>query len=154
MPMRTDTAADRLRRIADRAATGHPLDQDGAWLAACLREYLDNAPAGTTLDRALGLAAGRGQEPWWKVEARARRDRYLRLLYRRHFDALEGMPAALAMVRAVTEYELTRWPTDRVLDDAPDEYMGTPEEIIFAAFKEDAGMPRSSRQMFDVIYGS
>src|SRR3954453_19328721 len=70
-------AAARLRRLASRLQDG---DDDGRWLAAGLLHYLEAAPYGNDLDRALGLATAPGGSPWWRVPTMAERDRLIRYL--------------------------------------------------------------------------
>jgi hypothetical protein len=69
----TQTPIARLRRIRDLAAAGE-FGVDGEWLAVAIGAYLESARHGLTLDQAFGLVPGAGGEPWWRTDARARRD--------------------------------------------------------------------------------
>lgn len=63
------TAVDRIRRLAEQAPA---LGPDGEWLASALKQYLQHAHEGMTLDRALGVASTRHRWPWWRAEQRER----------------------------------------------------------------------------------
>lgn len=76
-------ALGRLRRLADRLLEHE--DEDAAWFKAALMVYEAGAGEEVTLDRALGLAPTPGQEGWWTIEARTRRDALLREIARRFY---------------------------------------------------------------------
>lgn len=81
----------RLRRLADDVGQ---LGDDGAWLANGLRCLLDGGGA-ITADQALGIAARRGEWPWWRLERRERE----RVAAQALVDAFGSCPEALTVAR-------------------------------------------------------
>lgn len=63
-----DTVA-LLRRLVDVLPQYGP---DGEAAAAAIVRYLREAQDGMTLDRAFGVAATKGEWPWWRVERHER----------------------------------------------------------------------------------
>src|SRR5687767_1830746 len=72
-----DTTLSRFRRLAYSGVTA----EDGEWLAARLRHFLERAPIDhVSLDAVFELVPGPGGEPWWRTEARGFRDTAIRAL--------------------------------------------------------------------------
>ncbi len=89
---------DRLRRLVAALAAGDPPDAgDAAWFAAAIARYLDEAPAGYSMDDALDLTPPAGQAAWWRVEARERRNAAIRELHRTSFSGF-GIPRAASEI--------------------------------------------------------
>jgi hypothetical protein len=65
-------ALDTIARLREFAADDHEPGSAAEWLAGRLRDYLDHAAAGVTLDAVLGVAPSRDEWPWWRHEKRAR----------------------------------------------------------------------------------
>ena len=145
------TAADRLRRLAVAAPK---LGDDGAWLAEVLAQYLVRAPAGLTLDAACGLALGPGGEPWWRTEARHRRDDLIREMRRSFFAAQSTHAAAVAITEAARRYEATAWRRDRTLASPPPGYAGTIRAALWLALATGERFPSGWRQITEILDGS
>ncbi len=91
-------SVDRLRRLAAALEAGElPGPADAAWFAAAVRRYLDEAPAGYSMDDALQLTPPAGQAAWWRVEARERRNTAIRELHRTSFSGF-GIPRAASEI--------------------------------------------------------
>ena len=73
---------DRLRELLIVAESG-ALAELGGWITPRLRDYLENARHGVSLDQALGLAVGPGETPWYTTEALAKRDAAILALAKR-----------------------------------------------------------------------
>ena len=144
------TAADRLRRLAVAAPT---LGPDGAWLAEVLVQYLVRAPAGLTLDAACGLALGPGGEPWWRTEARHRRDDLIRDMRRKFFPTKSTHGAAVAITDAARRYEATGWRRDRTLASPPPGYAGTIRETLWLVLATGERFPSGWRQITEILDG-
>ena len=98
--------AARLERSADPAEVE---------LAAAIKAY-DVAAGMITMDEALGLSRCSGAGPWWRVEARARRDAKLRELHQEHFRDLELGEAAAEIVRQARRRQTTGAPATNERD--------------------------------------
>ena len=86
----------RFRRLLDAAERGELTDAEiTAWLLESGRRYLSEAPSGLSLEKALGIAPGRGERSSWTREAEAARDEALRVFAREHFPDLPIADAAL-----------------------------------------------------------
>lgn len=96
---------DRLRRLVESAPA---FGTDGEWLAAALRQYLNHAHEGVTLDTCLGLTTHRGGTPWWKAQALRRRDDAIARL-RDLLPVGTYRSQALAIRTEVTHFRRTRW---------------------------------------------
>jgi hypothetical protein len=89
---------DRLRRLAAALGAGEVPDAgDAAWFVAAIAHYLDDAPAGCSMDDALQLKPATGQAAWWRVEARERRNAAIRELHRTSFSTF-GIPRAASEI--------------------------------------------------------
>jgi hypothetical protein len=95
-----ETPIGKLRALAAALRTGEPVPPEVArWAAEAIGQYEDDAAAGLTLDRALGLVPARGHYPWWRDEAIRRRDGLLRQLREDHFKGLGISVAAAEIAR-------------------------------------------------------
>ena len=111
--MQADPPIARLRRIRAALAAGSLVPaEDAAWLAEALARYEAEAPAGTDLDRALGLVQ-RGGRAWWEADAIARRDAALRELRVRFYPEAPAREAARLIARDATRYAASGWRQDR-----------------------------------------
>ena len=144
------TAADRLRRLAVAAPK---LGDDGAWLAQALARYLDEAPHGLALDHAFGLAPGPGGEPWWRTEARQRRDNAIRAMATLHFVGISTHAAAVAIIENARRYEATAWRRDRTLASPPPGYAGTIRAALWLALATGERFPSGWRQITEILDG-
>ncbi len=110
---------DQLRVLVSALETGEPLPAELAMpLAWGVRRYLANAADGLTLDSALGLAVG-GQQSWWLVERRGRRDAAIQAL-----GALATAPAMASRARHVAGLiaayrRSASWKRDQYASEAP-----------------------------------
>lgn len=87
MPPDRPHSAQRLRSALD-VLQDHP-HPDARWLVEALRAYERGAPDGVDLHQALGLPIG-----WWRSDATASRDAFLRAAYAEHFRGLMNITAA------------------------------------------------------------
>jgi len=141
----------RLRALAARLVAGE-LGDDGRWLGLALRLYAETAGA-VTIEGALALKPGPGEEHWSTIERRARRDEAIRALAKEHFQR-PSMPAtAQDVARAIRNYSMRCWPRDRDLSRVPASYLGKPEEHLFAAFRAGPRVPESTKQIHAILLG-
>jgi hypothetical protein len=130
MDPRPSEAIALVRRLALRVE-----GPDGERFRAALACYEREAPAGMTLEDALGLTAAPGTDPWWTIEARQRRDQAIRDFVRAMFGAVDdGVPKAAA--KEIRDYQTDVWPRDRIRKVMPEHYRGTPREFLYIAFHE------------------
>jgi len=141
----------RLRALAARLVAGE-LGDDGRWLGLALRLYAETAGA-VTIEGALGLRPGPGQESWATIERRARRDEAIRALAREHFARPSLAATACDVAAAIRDYARRCWSRDRGLDRVPASYLGKPEEHLFAAFKVGLRVPESAKQIHSILIG-
>ena len=107
----------RLRRMA--SATAGPAPDDWRWLTNRLKEYLDGAAAGLSLERAMDLATSPGGRPWWSSERLDQRDEALRMLAQQHLADLSVGGQVAAIIRMRARYEATMWKADRLSASPP-----------------------------------
>jgi hypothetical protein len=116
----SDSASNvaRLRRIAD-----HPSeirDDDAAWLATGILEYLAGARFGRSLDSALSLTPQPGCAPWWQAESRDERDRLLEHIAAEYFPQQSARKAATRIRAAMSRYSSSAtWQKYSTLDAPP-----------------------------------
>jgi hypothetical protein len=134
-------AAARLRRLASRLQDG---DDDGRWLAAGLLHYLEAAPSGIDLDRALGLATAPGGSPWWRVPTMAERDRLIRYLAA-DLGGRTNQRAAQLQQR-LRRYASSAWPRDRA-SKAPT----AANAMLYQIYLLDPDPPTGIRQLTEII---
>jgi hypothetical protein len=87
MPLAEPPQLVGIRRLRDVAARLAELDEGaggaaGRWFANLLKEYEAGAPRGARLDELAGLISGPGQEAWWTIETRRRRNELIRVIAR------------------------------------------------------------------------
>jgi hypothetical protein len=133
--MAVRSAIDCLRAIAARCESGE-LGEDGLWLAQRLRNYFGLASRGASLDLCLDLAPPPGGEPWWRTEARARRDTALRQLAEECSPDLSISEQAAQIAEWSLRYSATAWRFDQHRDAPPDSYRGTPRWWLWHALKD------------------
>src|SRR5690606_21762858 len=101
-------------RAAVAEIEGGTVGHGAQWLAKRLAEYLEAAPRGQTLDAALDVAAAPFVEPWWRAEARARRDELLGDLAAALAHGVRSRTALAGRIAQMSKsYELNAWPHDR-----------------------------------------
>ena len=140
-------AARRLGRIAQKIRDRLPDDEDGAWLAQCLQDYLDHAPTGHTIEAALGLRVSAGRAPWWQAERRATRDAAIRELADTFHGRTSVRPHSVAEL--IRSYESVNWRRDR-LHRAP-QSTDARRVILFKIFSVGINVPASVRQLIQII---
>jgi hypothetical protein len=128
-------AIELLRRVAARLSGIE--DADAGEFAARLAEYEAGARHGLTLGAAFGLTLGRGETPWWQLEASARRDEILRDLAARYFPSLRQRRAATALMQAIARYEASGWRQHR-RDLSPPAGLSPLQRGLFTLLKLDA----------------
>jgi hypothetical protein len=142
-----------LREISRRCQTGQPLDADLAiWLGASLDKFLEQRCH--SVDEALGLRFAQGGVPWWRVEAIRLRDEALRALAVRIAPEESTAAKAKSIYRLALRYAASAWRFDRERDAMPEAYQGTPNELLWRAFKSGAAMPLGERQLRTVLSGA
>lgn len=135
--------AARLRSLVARLPE---LGEDGAWMAARLKNYFDADDESARLDEALGLIPGPGQEHWRSVERRAERDAAIRALAR------ETDGNAVQIREMILRYSGSAWSRDRALSACPARYEGTQRQHLFKAFKvADGDVPISAKQLRRIL---
>jgi hypothetical protein len=143
----------RLRRIADRAGAGAPLGADGAWLADGIDRYLAKAREGWSLDDALSISPTSTGEAWWAKEDRERCHDQIRQLHRA-FCPGSVSQAAGEIARLIRRYASSSWKFDQGRSVCPERYAGTPNAILFEAFKAMQGaVPGGERQLRRILSG-
>lgn len=137
----------RMRRFAEGVETAG----DREWLERRIAIYLAGAADGLRMEDAFDLSVPRGGEPWWKIEARDRRDRTLRALARRFYagQSVAGQAAAIAVL--IRRYESTAWLRDRHACEMPGHYAGTPKALLFHAFHAGVPVPSGLRQLRTIL---
>jgi hypothetical protein len=144
-------AARQLRLVYEALASGAPIGvKETEWLAAGLRRYLDAAPAGLTLEAALGLSVTAGGSPWWRTERLAARDAAIRALSRNFAGSANAR--AVATGECIRRYQSAAWRCDR--------HNGFPSssdrrrELLFTILSLDPNSPTSIRRLVDIIGSS
>lgn len=116
-----------------------------AWLASSLARYLDHDC--DNLNEAFGVIHGHGGVPWWRERGIRQRDQALRGLAHAHYANHTVYARAREIAEISERYAATCWPRDRLLDEMPTRYSGTPKEYLWRAFRSDAKMPVSERRL-------
>lgn len=141
-----------LRRLRAAAAAGRPLDPATArWIEQRLGRYLADAPQGLTLDRALDLQPMPGQESWWTLERRARRDDAIRRLRRALCPTASTATAAAIIAETARRYAAAGWRLDRDKDVMPPAYVGSPKALLWEAMRAHPRFPFSARQLTAIL---
>lgn len=142
----TLSSIENLHAIHSSCVRNAPLAPNlRAWLADSLGRYL--AHDCENLNSAFGVLHGRGGVPWWREAAIRKRDAALRALSKEHYGGLSVYGRAKAVAEAARRYETTCWPRDRLRDEMPERYRGTPKAHLWRAFKSAAKMPVSERRL-------
>lgn len=137
---------ETLHAIHHRYANDQPLTSElRSWLAESLGRYLEHDC--DNLNEAFGVIQGHGGVPWWRERAIRQRDAALRALSREFFGDISVYSRAKAIAEISERYQTTCWPRDRLLDEMPERYCGTPKEHLWRAFRSDAKMPVSERRL-------
>lgn len=145
-------SVEKLRRIAAALEAGRvPNPGDGAWLASRLRNYLEGAERGLTVDVALDLSPLPGAAAWWTNEGIERRDAALRDLAARFFAGRKVASQAYEIHHMALRYATSAWRFDRDRDAMPSRYGGTKSELLWAAFMSGAPMPLGKRQLQTIL---
>lgn len=137
---------EALRAIYERCARGQPLSPElRGWLAESLQRYLGHDC--DNLNQAFGVIQGHGGVPWWRERAIRERDAALRALAGEYYGDLSVHARAKVVAGLAERYATTCWPRDRLLEEMPARYHGTPKEHLWRAFRSDAKMPVSDRRL-------
>jgi hypothetical protein len=143
-------AIDNMRAVARLCRAKEPLPETlSSWLASSLQDFLDQRSE--SLNDAFGLRNARGGVPW-RTEAKMRvRDAALRQLAAEHFADLALSARATRVHQLSLRYAASSWRFDRLRDDMPNGYDGTPHEWLWRAFKSGAAMPLGIRQLRTIL---
>jgi len=137
---------ETLQTIHSRYAKDLPLTPElRGWLAESLGRYLEHDC--DNLNEAFGVTQGHGGVPWWRERAIRLRDAALRALSHDHYGDISVYSRAKAIAEISKRYQTTCWPRDRLLDEMPSRYRGTPKEHLWRAFRSEAKMPVSERRL-------
>ncbi|MEQ8226787.1 MAG: hypothetical protein RIA64_01785 [Rhodospirillales bacterium] len=137
--------AARLRRIAEDLATHS--NQDHRWLGERVLDYLDDAPRGATLDRALGVEPLPFCRPWWDEDTR---DNLVTQLAA-HFPGKKLTVKAKASAAAARRYATDVWPRECGLSEPPEWREGSAQEICWRLHKAPGKWPLGWRQIYSVL---
>ena len=144
-------AARKLRQVCEALTSGTPIGvEETEWLAACLQRYLEAAPAGLTLEAALGLSVTAGGAPWWRTERLAARDAAIRALSRNFTGSANAR--AVATGKCIRRYQSAAWWRDRhkASPSSSDQH----RELLFTILSLDPDPPTSIRRLVDIIGSS
>jgi hypothetical protein len=143
---------EKLRAIAALCQSGSPLPPTLAgWLGTSLTAFLEHQFS--SVDEALGLRFPRGGVPWWLEEGMRCRDAALREIARRYAGD-KPVAAQAAFVSTLSRrFHTTSWRLDMVQAEMPMRYVGTPKELLWAAFKSGARMPLGERRLRSILTG-
>lgn len=141
---------DNMRAVAKLCRAKQPLPEGLAlWLATSLQAFLDQQSE--SLNDAFGLRNARGGVPW-RTEAKMRaRDAALRQLAATHFSGLALSAQATRVHQLSVRYAASSWRFDRMREDMPVAYEGTPHEWLWRAFKSGTSMPLGVRQLRTIL---
>lgn len=143
-------AIKNLRQIVERCHQGQPLDEElSEWLVSSISLFLNHTCK--TVDEALGLKSPQGGVPWWREEAIRRRDDSLRKLAHRFYEGFAPSGRAKEIRTLADRYAATSWRFDRERSDMPANYLDTPKELLWQAFKSGATMPIGERQLRNIL---
>ncbi len=148
MPSTALTSIRKLRRLAAALEAG---DADSKWLASRLRQYLDGAERGLTIEMAVGLSPPPGQAAWWTLEAVQVRDAALQELAEHFWPERTPGAQARAIEQLALRYFAASWRFDCDRADMPERYGGTATEPLWRAFKSGATMPLKWRQIANIL---
>jgi hypothetical protein len=143
---------ERLREISARCRSGQSLDQsDARWLGNSIDRFLTQRSK--SIEDALDLRFPRGGVPWWREAAIRERDEALRQLADRHFPDELPSDKAKNVFRLALRYAASGWRWDQHREGMPENYLGTPREFLWRAFKSGATMPIGERRLRTVLGG-
>jgi hypothetical protein len=97
--------------------------------------YEVGAADGVRLDDVLGLVPGPGQEGWWTIERRERRDVIIRATVCEFFADDCPTRQSSALARRLDQYRAAGWKTDRAFKAPPKKYRGRIEAELFRILK-------------------
>lgn len=141
---------DLLRELHARLAGGDPLER---WASECLAEYLEGAAHGVRLGQAFGVEPVRGEVPWWRREALARRDDAIRRLARVRYGNQAPNEQADRVLAELERYVTSTWRHDRARGGP--RHDGEAHAALFdAADACDGALPASPRQVRRIIEAS
>ena len=143
-------AIENMQAVATLCRAKKPLPETlASWLAAALQGFLDQRSA--SLNDAFGLRNERGGVPW-RMEAKMRaRDAALRQLASLFLADLAVSARAVRLHQLSLRYAAGTWRFDRMREDMPVAYNGTPSEWLWRAFKSGAAMPLGVRQLRTIL---
>ncbi len=135
-----------LREIAEHCRKGGVLPADHAqWLADSLNAFLNHGCH--SMDEALGLRFARGGVRWWIEEGMRSRDAALRELAARFYPGKSTTAQAVTIRTMARRFAASNWRIDKLRDEMPAHYAGTPKEYLWSAFKSGARMPLGERRL-------
>ena len=139
-----------MRALAELCRSREPLPEPlASWLAQSLESFL--AQKSQSLNEAFGIRNARGGIPW-RMEASIRaRDAALRELAERYLRHLSLSGQAEAVHRLSCRYGSSSWRFDKDREAMPAAYVGTPQGLIWRAFKSGAAMPLCTRQLRTIL---
>ena len=117
------------------------------WLSEGLQTFLSKP--NRSLEDVLGLRNPRGGMPWWKEEATRVRDQALR-----DIAATLGthQPCPVREVKRLLDQYSRRWQRrDSALEEMPQDYRGTINELLWKAFHSQAQLPLGERQLRNIL---
>ena len=120
-------------------------------LAERIECYLNGAPQGMTLEKALGIAPAPNGAPWYLAEARERRNSELRTLTGRFCPVRGSVRSRALWLRGrIVNYSSASWPRDRGAAEMPQRYLNTERQHLFRAFSASPP-PFSERRLRAII---
>ena len=139
-----------MRTLAELCKSHEPLPGPlASWLAQSLQSFLDQGSS--SLNEAFGVRNARGGIPW-RMEASIRaRDAALRELAEKHLGDQSLSAQAESIHRLSCRYGASSWRFDKDRDPMPPAYRGTPQELLWRAFKSGASMPLCTRQLRTIL---
>ncbi len=141
-----------MRALAQLCRSREPLPEPlASWLARALEAFLNQKSP--SLNEAFGVRNARGGIPWHLEASIRTRDAVLRELAERHFGGLSLSARAETVHRLSCRYAASSWRFDKEREAMPVAYQGTPQELLWRAFKSRAAMPLCARQLRTILAG-
>jgi hypothetical protein len=143
-------AIHALDEICQACNQNRPLpDHLRKWIAGSIGRYLEHDCG--DLNTAFGIQQSRGGIPWWREKDIRERNSALCELARAYYANQNLSTKARLIYRLMRRYSGTSWPRDRFKNQMPWNYSGTPQELVWRAFRSGAKMPVSERHLRNLI---